>query len=114
MKRSQIGASISVIMLVAALFMLTGCKARLPGNPTEADRWQAPAEVSDFKQLYSQNCSGCHGNEGKLGAARSLNDSLYMTFVTDDALRLAISQGRSGTSMPAFSHQSGGNLTNKQ
>jgi cytochrome c oxidase cbb3-type subunit 3 len=96
------------------LSTLTGCNARLPGQPTEADRWRAPADVSDFSELYTQNCAGCHGNEGRLGAARPLNDPLYLSFVPDDALKQVISQGRPGTNMPAFSQQAGGALTDRQ
>src|SRR6266850_1315318 len=99
---------------IISLFLLMGCNARLPGKPTEAERWRAPADVSDFTELYTQNCAGCHGSDGKLGAARSLNDSLYLSFIPDDALKQVISQGRNGTNMPAFSQQAGGALTDRQ
>ena len=99
---------------IISLFLLMGCNARLPGKPTEADRWRAPADVSDFNELYTTNCAGCHGIAGKLGAARPLNDPLYLSFVPDDALRQVISQGRPGTNMPAFSQQAGGALTDRQ
>jgi cytochrome c oxidase cbb3-type subunit III len=99
---------------IISLFLLMGCNARLPGKPTEADRWRAPADISDFTELYTQNCAGCHGSDGKLGAARSLNDSLYLSFIPDDALKQVISQGRNGTNMPAFSQQAGGTLTDRQ
>jgi cytochrome c oxidase cbb3-type subunit III len=99
---------------IISLFLLMGCNARLPGKPTEADRWRAPADVSDFRELYTQNCAGCHGNDGRLGAARSINDPLYLAFVPDDALKQVISQGSPGTTMPAFSQQAGGALTDRQ
>jgi cytochrome c oxidase cbb3-type subunit 3 len=105
------GLSLAVII---SLFLLMGCNARLPGKPTEAERWRAPADVSDFTELYAQNCAGCHGIDGKLGAARALNDSLYLSFIPDDALKQVISQGRNGTNMPAFSEQAGGPLTDRQ
>ncbi|MDX6530946.1 MAG: cytochrome c oxidase cbb3-type subunit [Blastocatellia bacterium] len=109
--RSKIGIAGAVGL---AIILLTGCNIHLPGQPTEAERWRAPAEITDFNQLYTQNCAGCHGAGGKLGAARSLNDPLYLAFVTDDALRQAISKGRDGTNMPAFSEQAGGHLTDPQ
>ena len=102
------------LAVIISLFLLMGCNARLPGKPTEAERWRAPADVSDFTELYTQNCAGCHGSDGKLGAARSLNDSLYLSFIPDDALKQVISQGRNGTNMPAFSQQAGGTLTDRQ
>jgi cytochrome c oxidase cbb3-type subunit 3 len=109
--RLQIGLCGTAIL---AITLLTGCSARLPGQPSEAKRWQAPAEIKDFNQLYNQNCAGCHGAGGRLGAARSLNDPLYLAIVTDEAMRAAISKGRLGTSMPAFSKEAGGHLTDQQ
>jgi len=110
-KRLQIGFFVAGIFVIS---LLTGCNARLPGQPTEAQRWRAPADVTDFDQLYAQNCAGCHGVGGRLGAARSLNDPLYLSFVTDDALNKVIAEGRPGTNMPAFSQQIGGSLTDQQ
>jgi cytochrome c oxidase cbb3-type subunit 3/ubiquinol-cytochrome c reductase cytochrome c subunit len=109
--RSKIGIAAAMGLAVA---LLAGCNAHLPGQPTEAERWRAPNEITDFNQLYTQNCAGCHGAGGKLGAARSLNDPLYLAFVTDDALRQSISIGRAGTNMPAFSETAGGHLTDQQ
>ena len=109
--RLQIGLAASVGF---AITLLAGCSARLPGQPNEAERWRAPAEITDFNQLYTQNCAGCHGAGGRVGAARPLNDPLYLAFVTDDAMRQAISTGRAGTNMPAFSEQAGGHLTDQQ
>jgi cytochrome c oxidase cbb3-type subunit 3 len=99
---------------VVGISLLMGCNGRLPGQPTEAERWRAPNDVSDFSELYTKNCAGCHGIAGKLGAARPLNDPLYLSFVPDNALRQVISQGSSGTNMPAFSQQAGGALTDRQ
>src|ERR1044072_4512413 len=102
------------LVVVLAIALLTGCSVHLPGQPSEAERWRAPAEISDFNQLYTQNCAGCHGVDGRLGAASSLNDALYLAFATDDEMRRAISKGRAGTNMPAFSEQAGGHLTDQQ
>ena len=99
---------------IVVLSSLTGCNVRLPGKPTEAERWRAPEDVSDFNELYTTNCAGCHGVSGKHGAACPLNDPLYLSFVPDDALRQVISQGSSGTNMPAFSQKAGGVLTDRQ
>lgn len=115
-KRLQTGLSPWAIFIVSLMMgsLLMGCSTRLPGQPHEAHRWRAPAEITDFDQLYAQNCAGCHGAEGRLGAARSLNDPLYLSFVSDEALSLVISTGSTGTSMPAFSQPSGGSLTDQQ
>jgi len=74
----------------------------------------APNEVSDFRILYSQNCSGCHGAQGRGGAAIALADPVYLAIVDEASLRTAIAEGVHGTSMPAFAQSAGGMLTDKQ
>ena len=101
-------------VLTFVMLSLAGCNVRLPGQPTEAERWRAPADVSDFNQLYQENCAGCHGAGGRRGAAQALNDSLYLSFVSDVALQQVVAEGRTGTNMPAFSQKAGGSLTDKQ
>jgi cytochrome c oxidase cbb3-type subunit 3 len=106
-----------LIITTAATLLLVGLSAscdRLPGKPDEAARWKRPTEVVDFDQLYTENCSGCHGADGRLGAARPLNDPLYLALVNDETLRQVIAQGMPNTAMPAFAQQQGGNLTNEQ
>ena len=93
MKVYEIGLSCAIAF---ALFSLSGCNIRLPGQPTEAERWRAPSEISDFSQLYKQNCAGCHGADGQRGAARSLNDSLYLAFVNDAAHETSHFRGPNG------------------
>ena len=100
-------------VVIAVLILATGCD-RLPGRPTPEDRWRPATEVTDFSQLYAQNCSGCHGADGRLGAARPLNDPLYIAVVSVLILRAAITRGVPGTSAPAFAQQAGGSLTEKQ
>jgi cytochrome c oxidase cbb3-type subunit 3 len=103
----------AVVIFIAALGWASGCD-RMPGKPSEEDRWVADSQVADFDQLYRQNCSGCHGAQGRLGAARQLNDPLYLNLVGPDDLRRIINNGVPSTSMPAFSPQSGGHLTGAQ
>jgi cytochrome c oxidase cbb3-type subunit 3 len=93
--------------------MLAGCKW-MPGRPTDADRPAIPSQVKDFAALYSEYCAGCHGADGRLGAALPLNDPLYLALVSDDALRQVTVQGVPGTTMAAFGHDAGGYLTDEQ
>ena len=106
-----------LIVIAAATLLIVGLSAscdRLPGKPNEAARWKRPTEVVDFNHLYAENCSGCHGADGRLGAARPLNDSLYLALVNDENLRQVIAQGVPRTTMPAFEQRQGGNLTDEQ
>jgi mono/diheme cytochrome c family protein len=74
----------------------------------------APSQVSDFATLYSQNCAGCHGAQGRGGPAIALADPVYLAIVDQGAMRKVIENGIHGTSMSAFAQSAGGMLTNNQ
>jgi cytochrome c oxidase cbb3-type subunit III len=103
-----------IVSIVAlAMLALAGCDA-MPGRPREADRLPLPSEVTAFTVLYGQNCAGCHGADGRLGAARPLNDPIYLELVSRERLRTIIARGVPDTAMPAFSASAGGALTEVQ
>ena len=101
------------LVAVAMLAMAAGCDY-FSGKPKEEERWTPPAEITDFHQLYTQNCAGCHGNEGRFGSARPLNDPLYLAVASADVLRQVTAKGVLGTAMPAFAKHAGGSLTDRQ
>jgi mono/diheme cytochrome c family protein len=92
---------------------LCGC-ANAPGRPVPGDLPIAPSEILDFSTLYQQNCAGCHGAEGKGGAAIALANPVYLAIANDSILHRATADGIRGTSMPAFAQSAGGMLTDKQ
>src|SRR5437016_10879498 len=108
-KRCVAAACLGLVVFSLA----TGCD-RLPGKPKAAARWMAPEQVTDFTQLYAQNCAGCHGVDGRLGAARPLHDPLYLALVGTDVFRQITAHGVPGTAMPAFAEHAGGSLTDQQ
>ena len=101
---------VSAIALIAALGLL-GVTAGCGGAE---DQPLLPEQVTDFNQLFSQNCSGCHGNDGQQGAGPQLNYALYQAIVSKELLQNVISKGRPGTPMPAFAKSAGGTLTDQQ
>src|SRR3984885_600217 len=73
-----------------------------------------PSKIMDFNFLYARNCSGCHGPNGKGGAAIGLGDPVYLAVADDATIRRVTADGVAGTSMPAFAQHSGGMLTDAQ
>jgi cytochrome c oxidase cbb3-type subunit 3/ubiquinol-cytochrome c reductase cytochrome c subunit len=97
----------------AAALSLTGCEG-LPGRPRPDARELVPTEIMTFGPLYARNCAGCHGEAGRLGAARPLNDAVYLAMVPTDRMRQVIATGIQGTAQPAFALSAGGSLTDQQ
>ncbi len=91
---------------------VVGCD--FPGKPTESDRPVSPESVLNFEAIYKRNCAGCHGANGELGAAPSLNDPLFRALVPETELERVVTAGRPGTPMPAFARINGGSLTPAQ
>jgi len=102
--------------LPAALLLMTlgTLNCNLPGRPKAGPEVPRPDSILDFATLYQQNCSACHGPDGKGGAAQELADPVYLGIADDGALRRATANGVPGTSMPAFSQSAGGMLTDEQ
>jgi len=94
--------------------LLSGCSSRPPGQPQKDAEPVAPSQVLEFATLYSQNCAGCHGAQGRGGAAIALADRVYLAIVDEASLRKVIAKGAHGTSMPAFAQSAGGMLTDQQ
>jgi len=101
------------VLTVAGALLLTGCNLA-HGKPGQDSETVAPNEITDFATLYAQNCAGCHGAEGRGGAARALGDPVYLAIADDVAVQKATASGISGTAMPGFAQSAGGMLTDKQ
>jgi hypothetical protein len=68
----------------------------------------------EFTPLYAENCAGCHGAEGRGGAAIALGNPVYLAVADKPTMRKVIANGVVRTSMPAFAQSAGGMLTEKQ
>jgi mono/diheme cytochrome c family protein len=95
------------------VLFLAACDS-LPGKPTEADKPLRPAQVVDFDALYATNCAGCHGADGTLGAARPLNDPVYLAYIEPRLFERIVALGVPNSLMPGFAVTSGGTLTDAQ
>jgi cytochrome c oxidase cbb3-type subunit 3 len=110
---SSTGTLACALFAVAGAMFLAGCSTS-PGKPAAGSETIAPNDVLDFGTLYAQNCAGCHGAEGRGGAAIALGDPVYLAIVDDAAIRKVVATGVRGTSMAAFAQSAGGMLTDKQ
>jgi cytochrome c oxidase cbb3-type subunit III len=101
------------VLAAFASILLEGC-GRAPGKPGSDSEVLAPNQVLDFATLYADNCAGCHGENGRGGAAISLADPVYLAISNEEPMRRVIGNGVRGTAMPAFAESAGGLLTDKQ
>ena len=101
-----------IFTALAATFC-SGCVAP-HGQPSKGSEVLAPNEVLEFGTLYAENCAGCHGAEGRGGAAIALANPVYLAIADDASIRRVIANGVRGTAMPAFAKSAGGMLTDAQ
>jgi len=117
MKRIRTLSALAVLGLSLSLglglMMLAACNAP-DGEPQTNSEPVAPNQVSDFDTLYAQNCAGCHGGQGRGGAALALANPVYLAIVDETTMRNIVAKGVRGTSMPAFAQPAGGMLTEHQ
>ncbi len=103
------------VTALLAMCLAAGCGGyELPGKPSSDDRPTTPSQITDFAALFQQNCTGCHGANGKLGPAPPLNDPVFLAIVPDEQLIDVITNGRTDTPMPAFARRQSGTLTDQQ
>jgi mono/diheme cytochrome c family protein len=100
--------------LFAILPMLSMLSCTAPGEHAAEKPVIRPSEVTDFRLLYAQNCSGCHGENGQGALTVAIGKPVYLAIADDPTIRRVIEDGRAGTTMPAFSQRAGGFLTDAQ
>lgn len=103
----------AIFVAAVALLACAAC-SRSPGAPRSDSVVQPPSQIVDFNLLYSQNCAGCHGVNGRGGAAIALADPVFLAIADDTVIRNIATNGVPRTSMPAFAQSAGGMLTDKQ
>ena len=96
-----------------ALLGVAGCR-NPPGKPQYTKETKRPGEVLDFPTLYAQNCAGCHGDQGRRGAAISLANPVYLRLAGLNNIERTTANGVPGTMMPPFARSAGGLLTDQQ
>jgi cytochrome c oxidase cbb3-type subunit 3 len=100
-------------LAIFSLVMLAACNTP-NSEPQNNSEPVAPSQVLDFGILYTRNCAGCHGAQGRGGAAIALANPVYLAIVDEITMRKVVANGVRGTSMPAFGQSAGGMLTQQQ
>jgi len=106
----------TVLFLIVLTLSATACNVfkNPPGRPPADSEEISPGETTDFRVLYGKNCAGCHGEDGRGGAAIGLGDPLYLAIADDTTIRRVTADGVPGTAMAAFGQSSGGMLSKEQ
>ena len=107
---------------VPAFFVLRGLRRRCCSRVAERRTASLAAVRRSWRRTRSwtsplstrENCAGCHGGNGRGGAAIALANPVYLAIADDAAIRKVIANGVPGTAMPAFAESAGGMLTDKQ
>jgi mono/diheme cytochrome c family protein len=106
-----------LIGILATGLIVTGLLFYALLEPERIDRAQASqlaVNLDDATTLYAENCTVCHGLAGEgIGATPPLNNP-NLSASDPQALYKAISRGLYGTSMPAWSLEDGGPLSDYQ
>ena len=105
--------AILVTPTIVALLACAAC-AGSPGVPRAGSVVLPPNQVLEFNLLFAENCAGCHGPDGKGGAAIALANPVFLAIANDAVMRAAAANGAPGTPMPAFAQNAGGMLTDQQ
>jgi cytochrome c oxidase cbb3-type subunit III len=99
-------------LIMVVWFALSSCDAR--GRRAAEVRAIRPSEVANFRELFSENCSGCHGKDGEGALTVGIGRPVYLAIADDAGIRRTIEEGRPGTPMPAFAQRAGGMLVDAQ
>jgi cytochrome c oxidase cbb3-type subunit 3/ubiquinol-cytochrome c reductase cytochrome c subunit len=112
--KSRSLSSVNLWLLACAISLtIAGCRSA-PGKPGPEPETPRPEQVLDFATLYGQNCSACHGENGRNGAAISLANPAYLAIAGTTTLERITAAGVPGTAMPPFGKTKGGMLTDRQ
>jgi mono/diheme cytochrome c family protein len=112
MKHRTTLVTLAIVAVVA--FLACAACSSFPGGHRPELAVVPPSEIVDFNALYGRNCAGCHGVEGRGGAAMALVNPVFLAIADDTVIRCTASNGVPGTPMPAFAQSAGGMLTEKQ
>ncbi|MFQ5577232.1 MAG: c-type cytochrome [Anaerolineae bacterium] len=87
---------------------------REPGRIRADEAADKLAAETAGRDLYAQNCTACHGQNGEGGVGPALNSRDLLKMTPDETLFNLVSSGIPGTIMPAWGQTFGGPFTDEQ
>jgi len=107
-----IGVAFGLTLAILIIFQIYFWRepARLRADE-EADRLAAETAGRD---LFAENCTSCHGDNGEGGVGPAFNSRQFLTTTTDKSLFNLARTGIPGTLMPAWGQLFGGPFTDEQ
>ena len=108
----HLAAGIVLMAVLVAGFVVY--RVREPDLRATAKREQRVEYTTIGSELFANNCSSCHGDDGEGGDSPTLNAKEFLQSTTDEQMRLITAGGISGTEMPTWSIDLGGSLTDQQ
>ncbi|MBT8202057.1 MAG: cytochrome c [Acidimicrobiia bacterium] len=85
-----------------------------PSNREAAREEQLGFLAAQGEDLFTANCTACHGVDGMGGTAPALNSQQFLTAAEDEQISALIAVGVPGSQMSAYSLDFGGSLTLEQ
>lgn len=71
-------------------------------------------DIAEGRELYENNCTICHGEDGEGNIGPALNDKNYLKNTSDEMMYNLINSGIPNSGMPTWNQAFGGALTNQQ
>ena len=104
-----VGLVLTVIVLAGMVIYWLGETTRL----AEAAESFADERVHRGREIYTEQCSSCHGSQGEGGIGTALNNRELLKNTLDDVFFSIVRSGVPSTQMPAWSVDFGGPLTDE-
>lgn len=111
LNRYLLAGLVFMVVLIAGFVTYT---VREPDLRATAKTEQAATYQDLGRDLFAKNCASCHGKEGVGGTAPTLNAKEFLKNASDEQIHLLVASGVTGSEMPAWSIDYGGNLTDEQ
>lgn len=104
-----VGLVLSVLILVGISFNFISENNRM----ATASAVFYGKQISHGREIYSEQCSTCHGFQGEGGVGPALNNKSLLKNTLDNVLFSVVRSGVPSTQMPAWSVDFGGPLTDE-